>query len=488
LFRYLLAAILAIAAAARAQTPELGQLDASPSLFTVLAALNATGFDADLASPNNHPLRKTIAAEIAKRNVPSLAALKAFFAEHRRRTHTQDLSQYISYALSVKGPPKFEAAVREVDLPPDAVALMPLSKLLAAFYQEAGIEELWKRSQGAIDQYIARYHAPVTDAVTQVNAYLRQPTSGFRGRHFQVFVELLAPPNQVQTRSFGNEYTIVITPSPEPRIFDVRHAYLHYLLDPMATRFEEIVDRKKGIADHAQRARTLDPSFKDDFLQLTTECLIKALEARLDNHPEKVQEALGQGFILVPYFAEKLPAYEKQESSMLVYYPEMVGAMDLVKEDARLSKVEFANDAPVRTVKTAPAGEPAPPLTGAAKTLGDAEDAYTARKLDRAKKLYLQVLQEAGEKPQHAAAYYGLARIAALEKDPDTAERLFQKTVDSDPEPPVKAWAMVYLGKLALAAGDRGQAVKWFQNALGVEGASEKARQEAQQGLQQGSK
>ncbi len=487
--RFVLAAILAVAVPWLAGAQQLGQLDASPTLFTVMAAINAAGYDAGLSSPNNHPLRNAIRAELARREIASLPALKAFFAKHRRRNDTLELSQYISFALSAHGPPDFQITLRPAEIPPDVSPLDGFSKLLASFYKEANIDDLWKRSQRAIDQYIEAYHAPVTDAVTQVNAYLRQQTSGFRGRHFQIFIELLAAPNQVQTRSYGNEYTIVITPSPEPRIFDVRHAYLHYLLDPMATRSEEILERKKGIADHAQRAPALDDSFKSDFLQLATESLIKAVEARLDRQPDKVQQALLEGFILTPYFAEKLPVYEKQESSMLVYYPEMVGAIDLVKEDARLSKVEFAKDAEVRTVKAAPAPEAAPPpLTGTAKTLAEAEDLYTARDLEKAKRLYLDVLQQNDEKGMHAAAYYGLARIAALQRDPETSERLFQKTLEMQPEPQVKAWALVYLGKLAVAAGDRPLAMKYFQNALGVEGASEKARQEAQQGLQQGSK
>jgi hypothetical protein len=53
------------------------------------------------------------------------------------------------------------------------------------------------------------------------------------------------------------------------------------------------------------------------------------------------------------------------------------------------------------------------------------------------------------------------------------------------PEPQVKAWDLVYLGKLSMAAGERENAAEFFQNALQVEGASEKARDEAQKGLQQ---
>jgi tetratricopeptide (TPR) repeat protein len=128
---------------------------------------------------------------------------------------------------------------------------------------------------------------------------------------------------------------------------------------------------------------------------------------------------------------------------------------------------------------------PPPPLTGAAKTLEEAEQTYTARDLDTAKKLYLEVLQQTDSQPMHAAVYYGLARIAVLQQDPETAEKLFQKTLESQPEAQVQAWALVYLGRLSMAAGDREQAVKHFQEALKVEGASLPGRQAAELGLRQ---
>ncbi len=477
-----------MAVAAHAQTAEPGQLDASPTLFTVMAAINAAGYSADLSSPNNHPLRDAIRAELAKQNLPSLAGIKNFFDRHRKRTDADELAQYISFALTAGPPPDFAIKVRDVDLPPDVAGMKELSGLLAEFYKEAHIAELWQRSQPAIEQYLERYHGPVSDAVLRVNAYLRQQTSGFKGRHFQIFVELQAAPNQIQTRSYGDNYTIVITPSPEPRIFDVRHAYLHYLLDPLATRYQEVVNRKKPIADHAQRA-PLDSSFKEDFLLLETESLIKAVEAKLDRRPQAVQEALRQGHILTPFFSEQLGVYERQEQAMLFYYPQLVGALDLKVEDARLSRIEFDQAAPVRPVTAAPPPPAAPPpATGAAKTLEDAEQLYTARELDKSKKLYLDVLQQTDDHSAHSAAYYGLARIAALQKDPELAERLFQKTLELQPEGPVKAWALVYLGRLSLAAGDHERAGKYFQSALKVEGASQQAQQAASQGVELSSK
>jgi hypothetical protein len=40
------------------------------------------------------------------------------------------------------------------------------------------------------------------------------------------------------------------------------------------------------------------------------------------------------------------------------------------------------------------------------------------------------------------------------------------------------------MGRLSVAAGDRDKATEYFQSALQLEGATDKARQEARQGLQ----
>jgi len=238
----------------------------------------------------------------------------------------------------------------------------------------------------------------------------------------------------------------------------------------------------------------LDDSFRDDFLSLTTESLIKAVESRLDHDPGGIERALYQGFVLAPFFSEHLPLYEKQEQSMMVYYPEMVGAIDLKTEEARLSKVDF-NRGPERAGKPAApqTAEPAPavpaaPLTGAAKTLDDAEQLYVARDLNAAKKKYLEVLEQTNEKVLHADAYYGLARIAALNKDPETAERLFRNALDLGPRPATRGWVLVYLGKLALASEEPEQAQQYFAGALQVEGISKKAREEAESGMRASSK
>jgi tetratricopeptide (TPR) repeat protein len=196
-----------------------------------------------------------------------------------------------------------------------------------------------------------------------------------------------------------------------------------------------------------------------------------------------VDEALREGYILTPYFAEQLPLYEKQQQSMRIYFPDMVNAIDLRKEERRIQNVQFAAQAHVRKAKGIAAAPP-PELSGARKTLEDAENLYDHRDLDKAKQAYTRLLQETEEAPLHASSYYGLARIAVLQRDPELAERLFQKAVESSPEPQVRAWSEVYLGRLSDAAGERAEAMKHYQEALAVEGGSAMARDAAQKGLQ----
>ncbi|HEX4594847.1 MAG TPA: tetratricopeptide repeat protein [Bryobacteraceae bacterium] len=468
----LLGIVGAVLAQAQPQSPT-GQLDASPALFTVLAAINAAGYDADLDSNANSPVRKQVRDLIAAKHLDSVEALKKFFAAHRQQNPTAELNQYISFALTLDGPPDFQSRMKPEEIPLDVRPLAGLDHFIAEFYREAGIEDLWKRAQPAYDHVIAAYHSGITKALLEANAYVRNPTSGYRGRRFQVYVDLLGAPNQVQTRSYKDDYFVVVTPSPEPQVDQIRHAYLHYLLDPLALRHFEQLNRLKGLADFANPSEALDIAYKDDFMLLSTECVIKAVESRMargaSNRQALVDQAVQEGFVLTPALADGLAVYEKQEESLRLYYPDLIGQIDLAQEDKRLEKVRFAKQAAIKKAPAAPP-PPAPVLAGAAKTLDDAEELYTKRDLERARQTYLKVLQ-AGETALHARAYYGLARIAALQKDPELAEKLFQKTLELSPDKDTESWAHLYLGRLADAAGDRGQAEKNYRAVLAIDGA-----------------
>ena len=480
--------LLLIAASRCSLLAQPGQLDASETLFTVLAAINAAGYNAEADSASNHPLRARIRAEIARRNPPSVEKIREFMRAHRQENDTWELRQYIAYGLMADNPPEFKFRAQAHLLPPDVAALEPLGPLLKDFYREAGIAELWKQSQPAFDEAIARYHAPTSRAVAEVNAYLRNPTSGgYLGRRFQIYVDLLGAPNQIQVHNILDEYFIVLTNSVDPQVEDIRQAYLHYMLDPLATKYVEDLEAKKALGDYAQGAPYLADHYKNDFLLLATRSLIEAIKSRMIRGPAEakkamVDRAMGDGFVLAAHFAEQLPAYEKQEQSMRLYFPELVKSIDLKREEQRLEKLQFSQERPVRKAKVVVVTPP--PLTGAEKALEEAEALYSQRQIDKAREAYMRAEKAAGDKNLRAKAYYGLARIAALRKDPDLAEELFEKTLDLDPEPVVKGWTLVYLARLSEAAGEPEKAGGYYKAALEVEGASAGAREAAKKGIE----
>ncbi len=468
-----------------AQTDGNGnEFSVSLTLFSTLAAINAAGYDAGIDSNLNqrYRVRTQIREELAKRNIPCLPELKAFYKEHKKASDTANLSQYISFALVAGDAPKFDLPSTQV--PPDVEPLRGFTELLARFYQQANIEDLWKRSQPAYVNAISEYQDAVINTLFEANGYLRNP-SGYLGRRFQIYLDLLAAPDQVQVRSYRDDYFIVITPTSTPVVDEIRDAYLAYLLDPLSFKYSEVIKEKKPLQKFAEDAPALDLPYKDDFSLLVTKCLIKAIDSRLLHEgPEKrqafVNEAMRQGFILTAAFAELLPAYEKQQDALRLYYPDLVSAIDIGKEQKRLKKVEFVESVAPKVI--------APParmqLDPAEESLESAEGLYEQADYDNALKLFKKVLGESTDKAMQGRAYYGLARIAVRQNRKDAAVEFFERTAAADPNPAITAWAHVYLGRLAQAAGDNGKAAAQFKLALAIQGASAMARDAAEKGLQ----
>jgi tetratricopeptide (TPR) repeat protein len=460
------------------------QLDSNEALFTVLAAINAAGYDAEIDSLSNSPERKRVREYLATQKLDCLSELKRFVRDHKQKDPSADLSQYISYALAVSWPPLFEPRYVNNLMPPDAAQLDGLTPLLIAFYREAHIGDLWKRVQPVFDDVIEQYQAPVSRAVLLANAYARNPTSGYLGHRFQVYIDLLGAPNQVQTRSYADDNFVVVTPSKELRTLDIRHAYLHYLIDPIGLKFSKQLMEKAPLGDYALGSPLLADHFKTDFVLLATECFIKAIESRMDKKPDVPLEAAKQGYVLTPAFAEILAdVYEKQDVVLRLCFPDLIEHLDFRREEKRLENFQFATEATGRTIHVT--AEKPPPLTGAELTLDKAEAKYKERDLKSAKELYLSVLTETTVKPLHAKAYYGLARIAILQKDPEVGDRLFRKVLEMEPDAYTKSWSLLYLARLADFQGDRDQAEEHYKAALAVEGAPDSVRKAAEKGLKE---
>ena len=477
--RTLSAAALCLVSLTRLHAAESTQLDANENLFAVLAAINAAGYDEGVALPDNSPLRGQLREYLAKQNIAVLPELKRFYERHRQKNGVQDLSQYISFALSVSGPPDFAWRTRDVEIPPDALALADFASLLTRFYRQANVAELWQKSQPLLVKEMEKYHGPIVAMTNKVDGYLRLSSGGYLGRRFRVFIDVLGAPQQTQTRNYGDDAFVIVTPSAEPRLFDIRHAYLHYQLDPIVIKYGMDLQQKQALLDYVQEA-PLDAGFKNDFVLLANESLIKAVESRLDRNPAAVPQAAAQGFALTPYFAEQLPVFEKQQQGMRFYMEEMANLLDVKRETVRIRAMKFDAAPLVRAARQISTPVAAPELSDAGKSLAKADDLYSNRTLEEAKQLYLKSLEQKGGEEEHAQAWYGLARISVLQRQPEAAVRLFEKTLTASPDPQTKAWSYVYLARLAKASSQPEEAQKYYQQALAVEGASQGAVQAAQ--------
>ncbi len=483
--RILTLAVAAALISAPSAPAQHGSIDANESLFTVMAAINAAGYDAELDSPTNHPLRKQIRSYLANRNLASAERLKEFYSGVKLDNEAADLGQFISFALVCDGPPGFGFETLDFDMPPDVQRLGEFSPLLAEFYREADIASIYQKIQPAIEEFAGIYHGPVSESLFELNGYLRNPTSGVAGRAFQIVLSLLAAPNQIHTRSYASNYYVVVSPSSAIQIEDVRYTYLHYVLEPVVSRAQEALEGIRPLGDYALGAPHLPEHYKYDFQLQATSSLIKAIQARLTNEPpedkeSRVDRAYRQGYILAPAFYEQLSGYEKQDTAMRLYFREMVEAIDLAKEEARAQTLEFDQRKPVRKVK--PAVRPEPEMSAAAKSLERAEELYRNRDLEAARKIFLEVQQQTADRQLQARAYYGLARVATLENNAELAVSLFERSLELRPTPPDRSWILVYLGRLSDLAGDSDAARNYYREALAVDGGSEKARETARQG------
>lgn len=484
-----LALLIASAQPGYGQAAGENQFSVSKTLFAALAAINAAGYDTGIDSSLNdqYKLRTQLREELAKRKIACLPEIRAFYEAHRKPTGGADLGQYISFALLAGEAPKFELPA--IELPADAEQMRPFSELLARFYKEANIEELWRRSGNAYAAAMKVYQDEVINTLFEANGYLRNP-SGNEGRRFQIYLELLGEPNQAQVRNYRANYFVVITPSSSLLVDEIRDAYLTYLVDPLSFKYaaaiqEKKIQEKKVLEKYAMDAPSLDLAYKDDFQLLVTKCMVKAIDSRLlhggaAKRAEFVNQAMREGFILTAAFADGLERYERMPDSFRLYYPELIAAIDVKKEKKRLEGVQFVQTAAPK-VLVAPAKMQISP---AEESLQTAEGLYEQRDLENAERVFKKVFEQTADKGMQGRAYYGLARIAIRQNQLHQAKQLFTRTADSGAGPAITAWAHVYLGRIALAEHDEKEADAQFKTALATEGVSAMAIEAAQKGLE----
>jgi tetratricopeptide (TPR) repeat protein len=467
--------------ALRAQSSANVSVVANEQLFAIMAALNAAGYDTGVGlEPASSP-RMEARAWCTGRKPEVLPELKRFYNARAFGDPTADFGQFVSLALMLGPPPDFKPTVGENDLPPDAHAINDLIPLVQRFYQECDLQELWSRLQPAYQSAIDALSGPLRTTISTSDAYLGFAAGAYLGRNYTINVSLLGAPGQVQARVYGANYYVVLTRSTESRLADLRHQYLHFLLDPLAVKYAFDIHQKQALAVLARPAPALGTDFKEDFSLLLTECLIRAVELRLDKPalvPDKITDFTRQGLILVPYFYEALAVFKKQATSMNVFYQPMVDGISLAKERQRLAKVQFSPATQTGQLVS----HPAPVASPEQSTLDEGDNLIFDGKYPEAKAAFENAL---AANPKNERALFGLAVVASNTRKPDTAEEYFKKTLEVGRSLRIVSWSHIYLGRLYDLEGRRKDALAQYRAAAVTAGAFPDAARAAQMGLEQ---
>lgn len=445
---------------AKAQSDASVTIDSSEQVFAVVSALNVAGYDAGVSAPAGDDTRQDVRAYLEKHPTPVEAQLKAFYAAHRIAGDPgKNFGQFVSLALLLGNPPQFQFTVPAADLPPDASDIRDFAPLVRTFYKQAGLADLYARLRPRYEGAVGRYAGTVRREIALTDAYLRFPSGSYLGRTYHIYLSLLGAPDQIQARIYGDNYFLVITPSAQPHFKEIRHQYLHFLLDPLAVKYGADIHQKASLEVVARKAPLLEQDFKGDFSLLVTECLIHAVELRMDKPSDALQQTqsdLANGLILTPYFYGALAAYEKQDAPVSVYYETMIEGMSVGKMEKQLSSTKFAT--PRQAGQTAAA-----PVSPKDQLLDRGDNLIYLGRYDQAKATFDQVLKQYD--PADARALFGLAVAASNMREPDIAEEYFKKALTAGHSLRIVTWSHIYLARIYDLEGMRQEALDQYRAA-----------------------
>ena len=492
-------------------------LETSEPLFYIAAALNACGYDDDLAA--SAPIRLKIRDEInAELTVSAQAresrdALCAYVRQHTLNDRGLNLAQYISLALYLSPPPELTPTVSQLDLPPDSTQVVNILPLLRTFAADVHLNALWVNHRADYEALTARIHDPLTRMVFSTNVYLGMPVSSYVDRRFLVLMEPMLAPSATNARIYGSDYIVVVSPAGDPlgavHMNEVRHTYLHYEIEPLVYSRAQAMDRLMPLLKTVQDA-PIEFAYKSNIASLITECLIKAVEAHIMDvglaKPERptgtglraadmigydsamsaynrqaeqtrrkaVDLDVRQGWVLTSYFYDKLGNMEKQSISLKEDIGEMVYGMDVGRESHAAQQIVFLPSGTQDVVRRAPRQ-----LTGI--QLGEMK--LLKGDLPGAEAIAKAAL--ADPNGDHAQAHYLMARVDLMQSELDAAITDFQATLQSSKDPRTLAWSHIYLGRLYDVLPDRQKAIAQYQAALTVRDSQPDTKAAAEAGLKQ---
>jgi hypothetical protein len=482
----------------RITSPNTVSVDGSEAMFTTMCVLLAAGFESNVSSDNWTAFRAQMRERLRQQQGPAVEAAREFYRQHQLRDPGATLSRYLWFGL-VSGPaPAFQPVLRRDELPPEVIALEGFSEILSNYYKEQKIGQLWRQVQSIYNREVERLHDPVSQIVFVASGYLREILDPSGPRTFAIIVEPLVG-RITNVRNFGEHYALVLSGGEEIPTDVVRHAFLHFLLDPLPLMYPHVTAVKRPIFEKAATAPRLAPELKDDYASYFAECTVRAVELKLKRiSPGEREAAMSRddedGYVLVRPLFGALPKFENSEPSMKLFFQDLVRSIDMGAESKRLEAVKFApadsimvedetaSEELARRRRAAPTTVPNDAEVIAALTEG--ERRLAEKNARAAEASFQRVLTKYPDQPR---AWFGIGVVAMLDHDAPRAKQVFGRLTAGEhaanQDPMVLAWSHVYLARIYDDEGNPQIVRAEYESALAVEGAPEQAKRAAQKGL-----
>lgn len=475
-------------------------VDGSEAMFTTMCALLAAGFEADVSSDHWSAYRTQMRARMQAQQGPAVEALRQFYREHQLADPGAMLSRYLWFGL-VSGPaPRFTPTLRRDELPPEILVLEGFSEILSAYYTEQKIGQLWRQVQPIYAREIDHLHDQVSQIVFVTSGYLREIIDSNNERTFTIVIEPLVG-RITNVRNYGDHYAIVLSGGDDIPADVVRHAFLHYMLDPLPLSYPHVVVVKRPLFEKGAAAPRLAQELRDDYPSYLAECTVRAVELKLKKTSPGEREAALQrddldGYVMVRPLFEGLAKFEGSEPAMKLYFPDLIRGIDMNAENKRIAAITFAPEEPSQAnadfdkeeVARRRALQPAalPNDSAAIADLTEGERHIAEKNPRAAEESFKKVL---AKYPDQTRAWYGLGVVALLlDHDMARAKEVFSGLTDGEhaanKDPLVMSWSHVYLGRIYDNEGHADRAKTQFEAALAVQGLPDRARDAAQKGLE----
>ena len=466
-----------------------------PRLISLMAALDAAGWDPTPAGERTSVFRELVRKDTAGLDAGLRRRLRDFYERNALKgagvTAAEQAARYVSLAYTLGPPPSFDAPPRSDDLPGGVLDVLDFVPLLREFYRASGLDArladyvsmhraagdklrapTLEMARGVLSYLNTRPETIINERVTVSDPAAKQGKKNEkkisvvreRERNFRVVPDLLAAPGAINFRAVGDDYYAIVPAETDPRLSEMRRAYVQFIVDPLVARFSrEVAARRLEIkqlldAEAVRKGRDfgpdvfltvarslvaaadvrMDESARLRALQLETSRRLQAAgadqalkDAALKDSKERqaaiadasaaeLAEAYERGAVLSFHFAEQLRGVEGGGFDVANFVPDMVAAFDPARELKRPAEyaeaVARARESRRRAAEARTREAAAAPPTDARRaalqrSLSDVNELLRVRNYEEAESRLTALKGEYREEP---LVYFTLGQAASL--------------------------------------------------------------------------